>query len=50
MIYLDGTVRNGQLEGRWTAPRPSSTNSVLLWPFAFEYFAREANAIIKPTG
>lgn len=50
MMYLDGTVRNGKLEGRWTAPRPSSTNSVLLWPASFEYFAQQAQEIIARAG
>jgi hypothetical protein len=50
MTYLSGTVRNGELKGKWTAPGPSSTNSVLLWPSAFAYFAGQANAIIKRIG
>ena len=41
MTYLNGTVRNGAIQGRWTAPGPSSTNSVLLWPDAFKYFAEQ---------
>ncbi len=50
MMYLNGTIRNGALEGRWTTPGPSPTNSVLLWPSAFKYFAEKADAIIKRTG
>jgi hypothetical protein len=50
MMYLDGTIRDGELMGRWTAPRPSSTNSVLLWPHAFTHFAQRADAIIKYSG
>ena len=45
--YINGTIKNGSLEGKWTAPRPSSTNSVLLWPDAFSYFISEYNRIIK---
>jgi len=45
--YINGTVKNGSLEGKWTAPRPSSTNSVLLWPDAFNYFISEYNKISK---
>ena len=30
MTYLSGTIRGGNIEGRWTAPGPSPTNSVLL--------------------
>ena len=42
MTYLRGTIQGGALMGRWTAPRPSPTNSVLLWPQVFEYFWNEA--------
>lgn len=45
MTYLNGTVQNGQLVGPWTTPRPSPTNSVLLWPDTFEYFYKEASRI-----
>lgn len=38
MLYLDGSISKGKLTGRWTAPRASSTNSVLLWPEALSYF------------
>ena len=49
MIYMKGTVKNGELIDGWTFPRPSSTNSVLLWPKTFEYFAEEARkAIHRP--
>lgn len=41
MMYLQGGVRNGQLEGKWIPPRPSSTNGVLLWPKDFEYFCQQ---------
>ena len=50
MMYLNGTVRNGALDGRWTTPGPSSTNSVLLWPSAFTYFAEQAATIMKRVG
>lgn len=40
-LYLEGTVREGALLGRWTAPRPSSTNSVLLWPEPLSYLVRQ---------
>lgn len=39
--YLGGSVNKGNLTGKWTSPRPSSTNSVLLWPNALEYFICE---------
>jgi hypothetical protein len=47
MIYLRGTVKGGVIEGRWTPPRPSSTNSVLLRPEAFKYFAEKAREIME---
>jgi len=47
MMYLAGSINNGQLTGRWTAPGASPTNSVLLWPNTFEYFANEAKIIMQ---
>jgi hypothetical protein len=41
-LYLDGSVdEDGTFVGRWCFPRPSSTNSVLLWPDAFAYFVEQ---------
>jgi hypothetical protein len=40
-LHFDGTIRAGKLEGKWTAPRRSSTNSALLWPNAIEYFIKQ---------
>ena len=34
------------LEGKWTPPGPSPTNSVLLWPDALKYFWQRAKNII----
>lgn len=45
--YVKGTIKNGIIEGKWIAPRPSSTNSVLLWPEAFDYFISEYKKLIK---
>lgn len=39
MTYMSGSVENGKLSGKWTAPAPGATNSVLLWPKVFKYFA-----------
>jgi hypothetical protein len=47
MLYLNGSVMDGQLVGRWTPPRASPTNSALLWPDTFAFFAKEAGNIIK---
>lgn len=38
MMYLNGSVKDGQLVGTWTAPPSSPTNSVLLWPETLDYF------------
>lgn len=37
-LYLDGTVSNGKLIGRWNAPPASPTNAALLWPETLRYF------------
>jgi hypothetical protein len=37
-LYLDGTVSNGTLVGKWTAPPASPTNGALLFPDATKYF------------
>lgn len=48
MTYLPkSTIQNGSLIGKWLPPGPSSTNSVLLWPYAFKYFADQAAHIMK---
>ena len=47
MMYLRGTVQNGQLKGPWTTPGKSSTNSVLLWPKVFKYFWQQAQSVIN---
>ena len=47
MMYLSGTLREGAIRGRWTPPGPSPTNSVLLWPDTFKYFADRAREIMR---
>lgn len=47
MMYLNGTIINGELSGKWTPPRASPTNAVLLWPHVFNYFNEEAEKVIK---
>jgi hypothetical protein len=37
-LHLDGTIIHGDIVGRWLPSSPSSTNSVLLWPNAMNYF------------
>jgi hypothetical protein len=49
ILYLNGSVMDGKLVGRWTPPRASPTNSALLWLDTFEFFAKEAHNIIKET-
>ncbi|HHW04275.1 MAG TPA: hypothetical protein GXX35_16005 [Thermoanaerobacterales bacterium] len=34
----DGSIKNGDIIGRWIPPRPSSTNSALLWEETMDYF------------
>jgi hypothetical protein len=46
MMYMNGSIKNGELIGGWTFPPRSSTNSALLWPETFEYFAEEARKVI----
>lgn len=47
MLYMKGSIVNGELVGGWTFPASSSTNSVLLWPETFEYFAEHARRTIR---
>ena len=37
-LYLDGTVSDGKLIGRWNPPPVSPTNAALLWPESLNYF------------
>jgi len=37
-LYFVGGVRDGDITGKWTAPRASPTNSALLWPEVLRYF------------
>jgi len=41
MLYLKGTVKNGQIKGDWNFPGPSPTNSVFLWPETLAFFASQ---------
>ena len=51
MAYvMDGTVKNGEIIGKWSPTRPGSSNSVLLWPTTFEYFAKMATEVIRGKG
>lgn len=50
VMYLRGTVREGALLGPWTAPGPSSTNGVLLWPHVMAYFTTVATAAMADGG
>ena len=47
MMYLQGGVKNGRLEGKWIPPGPSSTNGVLLWPEDFEYFLQQRENLLR---
>jgi len=43
-MYAAGTVKSGQLHGKWNPPGPSPTNAVLLWPDALAYFMKCAKS------
>ena len=39
--YANGTFTpDGRIESKWGAPRPSSTNSVFIWPQTMSFFRR----------
>ena len=40
-LYLQGTVKDGELIGKWTAPRPAATNTPVLFPDVLSYFMSE---------
>jgi len=44
--YVIGTIKNGDIFGKWTLPPPSSTNSVFLWPEAMTFFTEQANRVL----
>ena len=46
MLYMSGSVSQGELTGKWTAPPSSLTNSVLLWPETLDYFMGRANEVL----
>ncbi len=47
VMYLAGGIADGALTGRWTAPGPSSTNGVLMWPEVMKYFCSEADRVMQ---
>lgn len=47
VMYLAGGIGDGALTGRWTAPGPSSTNGVLMWPDVMRYFSSEADRVMR---
>jgi hypothetical protein len=50
MMYLHGSIKEGELVDKWTTPGPSATNAVLLWPDTLEYFASEAKKVQQRNG
>ena len=40
VLYLDGSIENGKLVGKWTAPPASPTNAALLWTEVLNYFVK----------
>jgi hypothetical protein len=47
LYYARGTVDGGNLKGTWNLPRPSSTNSVVLWPDTMRYFSNAARRVLR---
>ncbi|MBU1421632.1 MAG: hypothetical protein KKG06_00370, partial [Bacteroidetes bacterium] len=41
LYFGESTIQKGALIGKWTAPRSSPTNSVLLWPSSLVYFINQ---------
>jgi hypothetical protein len=41
----DGSVKNGKIIGKWVPPRPSSTNSALMWENTIDYFIECRNIL-----
>jgi len=37
-LYINGSVQEGRLSGKWTPPQSSPTNAPLLWPDDLKYF------------
>lgn len=50
MTYMAGSIKDGKLIGKWTAPASSSTNSVLLWRDALIYFHSQQEKILSLSG
>ncbi len=51
-LYVQGSVEQGKISGKWIPPRASPTNSALLWPPVMSYFIRciaEANPELLPS-
>jgi hypothetical protein len=46
ILHFGGTVKNGEIEGRWTPPPPTPYNSALLWPETTEYFASVMSKVV----
>ncbi len=39
-MYVDGTVIDGNIQGKWNPPPMSPTNAALLWPDTLNYFVQ----------
>jgi hypothetical protein len=47
LLYLSGSIKDGENFYEWLFPVPSPTNSVLLWSGALDYFAKKMGYIKK---
>ena len=46
MMYLTGTVKQGEIVDTWNLPPPAAANAALLWPDTLRYFYSEAQKIM----
>lgn len=47
MMYLNGGLKEGHIDGKWITPGLGTTNGVLLWPETLEYFSKKAKEIMS---
>lgn len=46
-MYLNGGLKDGLIEGKWTTPGLGAANGVLLWPETLEYFSEKAKEMMS---
>ena len=45
-LYLNGGMKNNQLERQWKTAGPASANGALLWPSTLEYFYEMSRTVM----